>query len=85
MYKLHQGDILGFRMPPWWSLSYVLVFIACQMELSQATQVSVVGLRSMCDVNCSSAITSHCLLNDKLIAVLIAVFCSQKVNHSRSP
>ena len=29
------------RMSPWWSLMYV-VFIACQVELSQATRVSVV-------------------------------------------
>ena len=39
---------------------YPPVLIACQVELSQATRVSlVVGLRSMCDAHCSSAITSH--------------------------
>ena len=48
-------------------LMYV-VFIACQVELPQATRVSVVvGLLSMshmCDVNCSSAITDFPLFVD---------------------
>ena len=48
-------------------LMYV-VFIACQVELSQATRVSVVvGLLSMshmADVNCSSAITDLPLFVD---------------------
>ena len=38
------------------------VFMACQMELSLATRVSVVASqRSVCDVHCSRAITSNCL------------------------
>ena len=40
-----------------------LVFIACQVKLLEATQAFVVvRLCSMCDVNCSSTITSYCLL-----------------------
>ena len=46
------------------------VFIACQVDIVGSV---VVGLRSMCDVNCSSAITPHCLV---LICLFVClVFC----------
>ena len=64
-----------------------LVFIACHVELSQATRVSVVvGLHSMGYVNYSSAITSHCLLNLCLLVHFVKCFriCSLCNNSSKA-
>ena len=50
-------------MSPWWSLYVSCIYRIPGGVIVGESGLCFVGLRSMCDINCSSAITSHCLLD----------------------